>query len=431
MLLRGVTMKSGRRSNLFVAKIFSFAVVAIAVSSLFFISGCGKKDDGKVKITIWHQMRVDEREVLQRQIIKFMHLHPEVRVEQLYKETEELRSGFIVAAIAGQGPDLVYGPSDQVGPFQVMDIILPLDSLFDKEYLAQLNPKGLSYYKGNLYQIAAILGNHLTLIYNKKLLQTPPTTDEELIAIGKSLTKDTDGDGKIDQYGLVWNYTEPFFFIPFLSGYGGRVIDENGVPTLNTQAMVNGLKFLQDLRDKHKIIPREADYNIADILFKDGKAAMIINGDWSWSGYGKAGIDYGVAPLPKIVSTGLYCSPMVSPKGFSINVNVTETEKKWSVELIKFLLLEENQLEVTKELQFMPTLKILYENEYIKNNDVLRNSQIQIDQGIPMPVVPELRAIWDSMRPSYQAVLNGAKTPEQAASDMQIFAVQKIKEMFE
>jgi len=303
--------------------------------------------------------------------------------------------------------------------------------LFDADYLQQFNPKGLTYYKGHLYQIAAILGNHLTLIYNKKIVSKPPTTDEELIALGQSITKDVDGDGKIDQYGLVWNYTEPYFFIPFLSGYGGRVINEDGVPTLNTRAMVNGLNFLKDLRDKYKIIPREADYNIADILFKDGKAGMIINGDWSWSGYGKAGIDYGVAPLPKIVSTGLYCSPMISPKGFSINVNVTQKEKEISVDLIKFLLSEENQLETTKMLQFMPTLKTLYQSDYIMNNDILHNSQIQIDQGIPMPVVPELRAIWDAMRPSYQAVLNGAKTPEQAANDMQIFAVQKIKEMFE
>ena len=29
-----------------------------------------------------------------------------------------------------------------------------------------------------------------------------------------------------------------------------------------------------------------------------------------------------------------------------------------------------------------------------------------------MPVVPELRAIWDAMRPSYQAVLAGTKTAE-------------------
>ncbi len=35
------------------------------------------------------------------------------------------------------------------------------------------------------------------------------------------------------------------------------------------------------------------------------------------------------------------------------------------------------------------------------------------------------------MRPSYQAVLGGAKTPEQAAADMQALAVKKIEEMNE
>ncbi|MEK9136349.1 MAG: ABC transporter substrate-binding protein, partial [Bacteroidota bacterium] len=59
------------------------------------------------------------------------------------------------------------------------------------------------------------------------------------------------------------------------------------------------------------------------------------------------------------------------------------------------------------------------------------NSAIQIDRGRPMPVVPELRAIWDAMRPSYQAVLGGAKTPVQAAKDMQDLAIRKIKEMNE
>jgi maltose-binding protein MalE len=412
----------------------TFKQIGLIVASVFLtLIGleCASKGEGKIRITIWHQMRIDERLILESQLKRFMVLHPEVLAEQLYKETEELRSGFIVAAIAGQGPELVYGPSDQVGPFQVMDIIMPLEDLFDKQYLDGFNPKGLTYYKGHLFQIADKLGNHLTLVYNKKLVQVPPQTDEELIALGKKLTKDTNGDGKADQYGLVWNYTEPFFFIPFMTGFGGWVMDTSGTPTLNTKGMVDGLKFIQDLRDKYKIIPSEADYNIADILFKDGKAAMIINGDWSWSGYQKAGIDIGVAPLPKIVSTGLWCAPMVSPKGFSVNINVTGEKKKWVVELLKYLTSPENELETAKELNTMPTQKVLYQNDYVKKNEILRNSQIQIDRGKLMPVVPEMRAIWDSMRPSYQAVLNGAKTPEQAAKEMQRAALQRIREMNE
>ncbi|MBM2841705.1 MAG: Maltose/maltodextrin transporter, substrate binding periplasmic protein MalE, partial [Bacteroidetes bacterium] len=272
-------------------------------------------------------MRVDERLILADQLKQFMAAHPGVTAEEIYKETEQLRSGFIVAAIAGQGPDLVYGPSDMVGPFEVMNIIEPMETLFDKPFLDSFIPKGLTYYKGHLYQIADKLGNHLTLVYNKDILSTPPQTDAELIEIGKRLTKDSDGDGKTDQYALTWNYTEPFFFIPFLTGFGGWVMTDDGLPTLDSEAMVNGLKFIRDLRDAYKIIPGEADYDIADALFKDGKSAMIINGDWSWAGYKKAGINIGVAPLPKINRTGLYCEPMVSPKGFSLNANVPREKR--------------------------------------------------------------------------------------------------------
>lgn len=394
------------------------------------LTGCRKQEDLS-RIVIWHQMRVDEREILEAQLQRYMHLNPDVKVEALYKETEELRSGFIIAAIAGQGPDLVYGPSDQVGPFQVMDIILPLDTLFEKEFLGRFNPKALVYYKGHLYQIGDKLGNHLTLVYNKSIVKTPPQTDIELIELGQKITVDENRDGKPERYGLVWNYTEPFFFIPFLSGFGGWVMDEEGNPTLDTPANVDALNFIKDLRDKYKIVPGEADYNIADVLFKDGKAGMIINGDWSWAGYKKAGIDIGIAPLPKITKTGLWCAPMVSSKGYSINSNVKKEKLPCIIDLLKFLLAPEQQLEVTKKVNTMPTLIELYEDPFIKNDEIMVNSQLQIERGKPMPVVPELRAIWDAMRPSYQAVLGGAKSPAQAAKDMQQLALRKIKEMNE
>jgi len=407
-----------------VAGIVVFSVVALNVS------GC-RKDDGRIRITIWHQDRIDVRLILQRQLDRFMKLHPEVRVEELFKETEELRSGFIIAAIAGQGPEIVYGPSDQVGPFEVMDIILPLEGIFEKEWLEQYDQRGRTWYKGHLYQVADKLGNHLTLVYNKKLVPVPPTTEQELIAIAKSLTADLNGDGKTDRYGLTWNYTEPFFFIPFMTGFGGWIMDAEGNPTLDSRGTVDGLKFIKQLRDVHKVIPNEADYNVADVLFKDGNAGMIINGDWSWAGYLNAGLDIGVAPLPRITSTGLWCEPMVSPKGFSINANVSGEKRKWVIELIRYLMAPENQLESTRELFTMPTHKAVQAGEFVQSNEILRNSRIQIEHGRTMPVVPELRAIWDAMRPSYQAVLAGTKTAEAAAREMQQMALRRIKEMNE
>jgi maltose-binding protein MalE len=381
-------------------------------------------------LVIWHQMRVDERLILEGQLARFMQANPGVRVEQVYKETEELRSGFIIAAIAGQGPDLVYGPSDQVGPFEVMGIIKPLEDLFDPEYLETFAPAALTYYRGHLYQIADKLGNHLTLVYNKDLVPVPPKTDVELIEMGNRIME-REGTGRSRTYALAWNYTEPFFFIPFLTGFGGWVMTEDGHPTLDSPAMVEALKFIRDLRDVHRIIPNEADYNIADALFKDAKAAMIINGDWSWAGYVKAGINIGVAPLPKIESTGLWCEPMVSPKGFSINANVPEERMGLVVKLLRFLMEPGNQLETATALWTMPTRTQVVASEFVQTNDILRNSAIQIEHGRPMPVVPELRAVWDAMRPAYQAVLGGSRTPEQAARDMQTLALRKIAELNE
>jgi maltose-binding protein MalE len=415
-----------------VARLGTVIVLTVgALWALMFLDGCRLHHDDRIRLTIWHQDRIDVRIILQRQLDRFMQLHPEVRVEQLFKETEELRSGFIIAALAGQGPEIVYGPSDQVGPFEVMHIILPMEDLFPKEWLAKYDSLGLTWYKGHLYQVADKLGNHLTLVYNKKLVPVPPTTDEELVSIGKALTADLNGDGKTDRYGLTWNYTEPYFFIPFMTGFGGWIMDDAGNPTLDNRGTIDGLKFIKRLRDVEKIIPNEADYNVADILFKDGNAGMIINGDWSWAGYINAGLDIGVAPLPRITSTGLWCAPMVSPKGFSLNVNISEEKKEWALELIRYLMSEENQMEATRELFTMPTLKRVQASQFAQENEIVRNSHLQIERGRPLPVVPEVRAVWDAMRPSYQAVLAGTKTPEQAAKEMQAMALRRIKEMNE
>lgn len=417
---------STRKIKNFFSQILTLSLLALMI----FLAGCSKKSD-KTEIVIWHQMRVDEREILQRQLDRFMKLYPDIKVNQIYKETEELRSGFIIAAIGGQGPDLVYGPQDQVGPFEVMNIILPIDTIFSKDFLSQFNEKALIWSNNRLWMIADKLGNHLALVYNKKLVNSPPKTDRELIEIGKQITKDLNGDGKPDRYGLVWNYTEPFFFIPFFTGFGGWVFDEKNNPTLNSEAMVKGLEFIADLRDKYKIIPGEADYDVADVLFKEGRAGMIINGDWSWASYGKAKIDYGIAPLPLIEATGLYASPMVSAKGYSINANI-KPEKISAIKLLlEFLLSPDQQLETAKELNTFPTHKKLYNHPFIKQNEILINSQKQIELGKSMPIISEMRAVWDAMRPYYQAVLGGAMSPEIAAKKMQEEALKKIQEMNE
>lgn len=150
----------------------------------FLLMGCGMENDNSTRIVIWHQMRPDEREVLQRQLNRYALQHPSVHIVEIYKETEELRSGYVIASVSGQGPDLVYGPSDPVGVYAVTETIRPLEGLFSPTFLGEFDSSAFTFFRGHLYQIADKVGNHLALVYNKKYVQKPPESDDELLALG-------------------------------------------------------------------------------------------------------------------------------------------------------------------------------------------------------------------------------------------------------
>jgi len=402
-----------------------FAIFSILVFTL----GMGRRNPND--IVIWTQDFTPGREVLDRMLEEFMQQNPGLKVTEIYYETEELRNNFIVASLGGSGPDLVYGPSDQIGPFETMELIQPLEPFFTEEELKSFLPEALVWWNGHLYQVADRIGNHLTLVYNKDLVPEPPRDTDELIAIGKQLTKDFNGDGLIDQYALAWNFIEPYFFVPFLGGFGGWVMDDQAQPTLNTEATVKACRFILELRNKHKIIPRECDYDIADALFKQGKAAMIINGPWSWGGYRKAGINFGLARIPKIKETGLWPTPMVSPKGYSININVRGKKLQNVVKLLKFLVSPEVELEFSKALKTIPSRKEALSDSVVQKDPIIHQSLDQMKVGRLMPIHPNMRAIWDAMRGPYQSIFNETMTPEEAARAMQEEAEKRIREMQE
>ncbi len=413
------------------------ACYSILAWGLFLAGGCSRPSaEESSTVVLWHQMRPDERSILRAQLDRYQRdIRPGVVVEEVYKETEELRSGYVIATIAGQGPDLVYGPSDPIGIYEATRTIRPLEEILGSALIDGIDSSGVLWYNGHIYQIADKVGNHLALVYNKEYVREPPATVEELIALSQRIQKDNGSTaGRPNVYGLTWNYTEPFFFIPFLTGKGGWVFADDGVtPTLNTTAMSSALHFIRSLRDEHKVVPFEADYEIADALFKDRKAAMIINGDWSWAGYQAKGLSIGVAPLPAFAESGRWCAPMTSPKGYSMNVNVDTSRLDLVRSVLAYLLSDSCQMEFVRGLSTAPTSKRLKHHPDVVANDILRNSLLQIERGRSMPVVPEMRAIWDAMRPSYQSVMGGTNppSPEEAASAMQSLAERKIRDMKE
>ena len=395
--------------------------------------GCGRPDT-RTTVTLWHQMTVGEREVLLDRIAEFEKHNPNIRIRSLYKETEALRSGFQAAALAGVGPDLVFGPADPLGAFVTMELLQDMSPWFDSQRQDLLLPQGLTFLSPEsqdtqwLVQVGDRVGNHLAIVYNKNLIPDPPTTTEELVQFAISATKQT-ANGK--QYGLVWNFIEPYFFIPFLTGYDGWVF-ENGTqtPNLDTQEMVDALSFVQKLQDQHQVLPANCDYETADSLFKEGSAAMIINGDWSWSQYlENEKIDAAVAPLPIVVSTGKPMGPMVATKGYSLNANSTGENAEAAMTFVNFMVSSESQLEFMTRIKTLPSRKNLVDHPVLTSDPTLMASAKQMQQGHPTPVAPEMRAVWDAMRPAYQQVISGDINPDEAAAKMQREAIKKIAQM--
>ncbi len=401
--------------------------------------------DTRRTVTIWHPMRQTERDLLYEEFERFEQLNPGIHIRGLYKETEELRSGFQAAALAGEGPELVYGPSDVLDTFHTMGLLQDMAPWYSDVERADFIKGALTYLpalvdptKHELVQVGDRFGNHLSLIYNRRYIKEPPKTTDELIALAQANTIDVDGDGRKERYGLVWSFVEPYFAIPFLTGHGAWVFAEPSrastgkrpVPALDTPESVAAFRFMKSLHDQYRVVPGNCDYELADSLFKTGRAAMIINGDWSWTDYlSSPGLDAAVAVLPIVSSTGKPMESMIMPKGYSLNANASPDAAAAAMKFVKYMTSYAVQQRIVDRLRMIPTRQSVYDQSLASTDPTYRVSRVQVEHTRLIPVATELRAVWDAMRPQYQAVLSGGTSPAAAAAAMQRDALDKISLM--
>ncbi|MBA4420231.1 MAG: sugar ABC transporter substrate-binding protein [Anaerolinea sp.] len=371
----------------------------------------------EVKLTVWTKEAEEGGGLPYVQALAdaFSAANPGVTFEVINKDVETLREDFQTASLAGAAPDLLWTVSDHVGPFQTADLIQPVDGLVDTSMYVDsaVEAVKLPGVEGT-WGVPISNGNHLMLLFNKSLIAEAPADTDAFVAAAKAVTAG-------DVYGFAYNQTEPFWLVPWLGGFGGSVFAEDGVtPTLNTPEMVATLKFLHDIKFVDAITPTESDYNGADALFKEGKAAMIVNGDWSLSGYKEAlGDKLGVAALPMVKATGKYPAPYTSGVFFMVPKDLAADKLAMVKSFMEFATNDTNQLDMVAKLNRLPALKTALASELITGDPILAGSAAQMSYGTPMPIVLEMRCNWDSMKPEMIAVLADQKTAEDAAVKMQ------------
>jgi arabinogalactan oligomer/maltooligosaccharide transport system substrate-binding protein len=346
-------------------------------------------------------------------------LHPNVTFTVVNKDVETLREDFQTASLAGAAPDLLWTVSDHLGPFTSADLIQPVDSLVDLTKYVTSATDAVKSPDGQTWGVPISNGNHLMILFNKSLIEKAPATTDEMISMGKEFKA-----ANPDKEFLVYNQTEAFWFVPWLGGFGGKVFAADGItPTLNTQAMIDTFQFLHDIKYVDGIIPTESDYDTSDSMFKEGKAAMIINGDWSLGGYKEAlGENLGVAVIPQVSSTGLYPAPYTSGVFFMVPKGLEGDKLTVVVDFMNFATNKENQLDMVSKLTRLPALTEALSDKLITDDPILAGSAAQMSYGTPMPTVTEMRCVWDAIKPELIAVYGNSEDATTAANNAQAAA---------
>jgi maltose-binding protein MalE len=391
------------------------------------LAACSPPRENPDTLVIWHQKTGAERVFFEEIVRDFNAAHGPDRIEAVYREGEELRNSFIIASVAGQGPDLVFGPADNVTLFAGSKVIRPWDEAVDAGFFDRFTADGVVRWQDKPWLVADQIGNQLMLVCDRQMVEKPPATLDDLIEIGRRLRGTAAPGERPERFALTWNYAEPYFFIPFLTGFGGWIMDKDDNPTLDTPATRAALQFILDLRDVHGVIPRYEDYDTANLMFLRRRAAMIINGPWSWADYGVPERSM-LALLPVNSATGLRCRPIVSAKGYSLNIN-TPAEKFPLIErVLDHLTGGEVQMKMALRLFTTPTLKEALSSPAFATNPELQLARQQAEYAVPMPLTPRLRYIWDAIRGPYRKVFSGEMTPDAAARAMQADAERRLRE---
>lgn len=212
--------------------------------------------------------------------------------------------------IAGNPPDLAhisarffYGLADE-------ELLEPLD-----EHLAAAGWQEADFIdgqkamrrNGNIYG-QLLLGYSYGLFYNADMFEEAgiavPTNLEEMLDAAEALTIDRTGDGRTDQFGMVWPTaatSATYVYLTYMiTGMGLDWVDEDGnfISREDLRAAVGNVNRLVEAG----ATPPGLDSNPARQLFWQGNAAMYIDGSWA-PAYKKDAADevkeaFRVAPLP-------------------------------------------------------------------------------------------------------------------------------------
>ena len=252
--------------------------LAVTMLGGVLLTGCGSKEgqtaDGKKSLDVFLYLNDHESEIYKNMIDKFQQEHADTIGEINLQITtqEEYLTTLTGMMTSGSLPDVFY-----VGPETVKQFV---DNGYIEDLTPYLEEKGISTdglmqdvlnsYRydgtatgsGDLYALPKD-SSVFAYAYNKDLfdeagLEYPdpedPYTYDEFVEVCKKLTKDTDGDGEIDQWGA--GFANAFMLYQFVWSNGASFLsDDYKTVTIDTPEFKEALQKYVDLTLVHKVTP--------------------------------------------------------------------------------------------------------------------------------------------------------------------------------
>ncbi|ABL78850.1 extracellular solute-binding protein [Thermofilum pendens] len=370
-----------------------------------------------VTIVIWHAMGPEEVKTLEDVIADFHVQHPEITVK--LEQKADLETSLKTAIPAGQGPDLFIWAHDWIGKFAEAGLLEPIDEYVTPSVLNKFSPIGQNAieYRGHYYAMP-LAAETVALIYNKALVPNPPKTFDEMKSIMAKFTNPDKGT-----YGLA-TPIDPYFLSGWVHAFGGYYFDDKTKqPGLDKPETIKGFKFF--FEQVYPYVAKTRDYNAQVSLFLEGKAPMMINGPWSIGDVKKAGINFGVAPLPPIDSSSVP-HPYGGVKLVYVAKGVKDKAAVWT--FLEWLTTNPN---VIKQFAirngYIPVLKEVLNDPEIQNNPVIYGFGQAVQNAIPMPKSPEMAAVWGPVDTAITNIMGGKQSIEAALTAAQQEVLSALK----
>lgn len=322
-------------------------------SALLAVSACsGGGDDVTLKVASWADPI--ELSIEQRYIERFNDRRAGVEVSlEAVTNQAEYRDRMLTSIAAGTPPDVFLLDNIDIPAFAARDVLLDLGP-----YLRRIG-LDLEDFDRRVRDIFTVEGKLLALpkgftpmvvVYNRRLFREAgipePGSDwtwEDFTRAARQLTRDTDGDGEVDQYGAFFD-RRVFLWISWIWAGGGDVLCPDGKRAsgcLDSPATSRALRWYLDWVARDSIAPRVFTLrrSLGDQfrLFHSGRVAMLTTGHFwvpNFRPHVEQGrIEIGFAPIPH--REGSPPATVIYASGWAVPRNVVRP--RLAIELAGFM----------------------------------------------------------------------------------------------